>query len=37
VREEGVPVDRAKEAPYEEAIAGFNREALEATLAGSLD
>ena len=30
-------IDRAKEAPYEEAIAGFSREALEATLAGSLD
>ena len=30
-------IDRAQEAPYDEAIAGFSREALEATLAGSLD
>ena len=29
-------IDRTDEASYEEAIAGFSREALEATLAGDL-
>ena len=35
-REDGVTIDRADEASYEEAIAGFSRQALEAALAGDL-
>jgi acetyl-CoA synthetase len=35
-REDGVMTDRAERTSYEEAIAGFSRKALEATLAGDL-